>query len=200
MQVLLDQPSALFAAILVPAARRQHAGLLNNCLHPFPSSPPSSQVGDLATGVVTSIHKYGAFVDICGATGLLHISQISGARVEAVEDVLSVGEQVQVLVLHLDSDTGRVGFSTRVLEEHPGDMLTKRQAVFENAAAMAAQWRAQEKVKWAEVAEDGYLQGRDASAVLAALKVRAWILLRLEKAQYSAGGGMTSWTNTVMQH
>jgi predicted RNA-binding protein with RPS1 domain len=109
----------------------------------------STQVGDLVTGVVTSIQPYGAFIDAGGVSGLLPTGQISKALVESVPDVFSVGDQVKVLVLNIDPDTGRITFSTRKLEGAPGDMLTDRQAVFDGAEAMAARWRELQAIRWA---------------------------------------------------
>jgi small subunit ribosomal protein S1 len=102
---------------------------------------PSSQIGDLVTGVVQSVKPYGAFIDIGGITGLLHISQITNERLVAIDTVLSVGDKLKVLVLSADADRGRVTLSTKKLEKNSGDMLNNPQAVFEGAEEMAAQFR-----------------------------------------------------------
>lgn len=99
------------------------------------------QIGDLVTGVVQSVKPYGAFIDIGGITGLLHISQITNERLLAIDTVLSVGDKLKVLVLSADADRGRVTLSTKKLEKNPGDMLNNPQAVFEGAEEMAAQFR-----------------------------------------------------------
>lgn len=99
------------------------------------------KVGDVVTGVVQSVKVYGAFLDIGGAMGLLHISQITHERLTTVEQVLQVGDKLKVMILSMDRDKGRVTLSTKKLEKEPGDMLRDPQLVFENAEAMADAFR-----------------------------------------------------------
>jgi small subunit ribosomal protein S1 len=105
------------------------------------------QAGDLVSGVVTLIQPSRACVDIGGTTAHIHISQISRAKVAAVEDVLSVGDPVTALVVCKDKGSSRIDMSTKVLERNPGDMLTNRQAVYDGAEEMAARWRELQEVK-----------------------------------------------------
>lgn len=56
----------------------------------------ATQVGDVMVGVVTTVKPYGAFVDVGGVNGLLHISQISHDRITNVEQVLSPGDKLKV--------------------------------------------------------------------------------------------------------
>lgn len=74
-------------------------------------------IGAEALGTVTSIQPYGAFVDLGGVEGLVHISEISGSHVSQVEDVLTVGEEVNVQVLAVeDTDKGpRIRLSMKAL-------------------------------------------------------------------------------------
>ena len=73
-------------------------------------------VGQKVSGIVKNITKYGAFVDIGGGKeGLLHISKISSKRVEKVEDVLSVGDEVTVKVYEIDNQ-GRINLTMKDLE------------------------------------------------------------------------------------
>ncbi|MDD9967056.1 MAG: S1 RNA-binding domain-containing protein [Myxococcales bacterium] len=65
-------------------------------------------VGQEVSGTVVSIQRYGAFVDLGGVEGLVHISELSASHVDKVEDVVSVGEEVQVRVLAID-DAGGAG-------------------------------------------------------------------------------------------
>mmetsp|Transcript_16374 Transcript_16374/g.31432 ORF Transcript_16374/g.31432 Transcript_16374/m.31432 type:complete len:380 (+) Transcript_16374:98-1237(+) len=108
------------------------------------------QVGDVVLGTVQSVQDYGAFVDIGGINGLLHISQISHERIDAVENVLTVGDQLKVMILSQDRERGRVSLSTRKLEPSPGDMIRDPQLVFDKADEMAATFR--ERVEAAEAA------------------------------------------------
>lgn len=98
-------------------------------------------LGDVVTGVVQSVKPYGAFLDIGGTMGLLHISQITHERLTTVEQVLQPGDKMKVMILSMDKDRGRVTLSTKKLEKEPGDMLRDPQLVFEGAEAMAAEFR-----------------------------------------------------------
>ena len=74
------------------------------------------EVGQIYEGKVTRLMNFGAFVDIGGGKeGLLHISKISNKRVEKVEDVLSVGDEIKVKVYEIDSQ-GRINLSMKDLE------------------------------------------------------------------------------------
>ncbi len=73
------------------------------------------EVGEIYDGVVTKIMPFGAFVDLGGKEGLLHISKISSKRVEKVEDVLSIGDEVRVKVAEIDNQ-GRINLTMKDLE------------------------------------------------------------------------------------
>ena len=73
------------------------------------------EVNEIYDGVVTKIMPFGAFVDLGGKEGLLHISKISSKRVEKVEDVLSIGDEVRVKVYEIDNQ-GRINLSMKDLE------------------------------------------------------------------------------------
>ena len=73
------------------------------------------EVNEIYDGVVTKIMPFGAFVDLGGKEGLLHISKISSKRVEKVEDVLSIGDEVRVKVYEIDSQ-GRINLTMKDLE------------------------------------------------------------------------------------
>src|SRR5256885_4762512 len=80
-------------------------------------------VGDEVTGAVSGLTSYGAFVDIGGADGLIHISELSWDRVSRVTDVLQLGEQVEVKVIKLDPDQNRISLSLRQLQQDPWERL-----------------------------------------------------------------------------
>ena len=71
--------------------------------------------GEIYEGIVTKIMPFGAFIDIGGKEGLLHISKISSKRIERVEDVLNVGDEVTVKVTDID-DQGRINLNMKDLE------------------------------------------------------------------------------------
>ena len=77
------------------------------------------EVGQIYTGVVTRLMKFGAFVKILpNKEGLCHISQLANHRVEKVEDVVAIGDQLEVKVVEID-DKGRINLSHKaVLQEH----------------------------------------------------------------------------------
>jgi small subunit ribosomal protein S1 len=75
--------------------------------------------GQIREGTVTSIQDFGAFVDIGGVDGLVHISQLSWQRVKHPSEVLSVGQKVRVLVRRIDAETGKIGLAMRDLVESP---------------------------------------------------------------------------------
>ena len=75
------------------------------------------EVGDIVTGKVVNIVKFGAFIDLGGGTeGLLHISKISKERVNKVEDVLKLGEEITVKVVEVD-DNGKISLDRKSLFE-----------------------------------------------------------------------------------
>jgi small subunit ribosomal protein S1 len=82
-------------------------------------------VGDEVTGNVSGLTSYGAFVDIGGADGLIHISELSWDRVSRVSDVLTVGDAVRVKVIKLDPDNNRISLSLRQLQQDPWERLVE---------------------------------------------------------------------------
>lgn len=105
--------------------------VLNNRKAISKSSADSFKIGSVVLGTVQSVKTYGAFIDVGGTTGLLHISQISHDRVTNVESVLAAGDSIKVLILSFDKDKGRLSLSTKKLEPTPGDMLRNPAIVFE---------------------------------------------------------------------
>ncbi|NUL82144.1 MAG: S1 RNA-binding domain-containing protein [Armatimonadetes bacterium] len=77
------------------------------------------QEGDILDGTVRRFAAYGAFVDIGGYEGLLHISEMSWSRVEEPKDVLSEGQQIQVKVVKLERERGKVSLSLRQATPDP---------------------------------------------------------------------------------
>lgn len=75
--------------------------------------------GDVRTGRVTSVADFGAFVNIDGADGLVHLSEISWERINHPNEVLRVGQEVQAKVISVDHERRRIGLSIRQLQEDP---------------------------------------------------------------------------------
>ena len=82
--------------------------------------------GDTVNGTVRSLTDYGAFIDLGGVDGLLHVGDISWTRVNKPADVLSVGQQVEVKVLKLanEADKRRISVGLKQLQAHPWDAVS----------------------------------------------------------------------------
>ena len=85
--------------------------------------------GELLTGTVRSLVPYGAFVDLGGLDGLLHVSDISWGRVSKPEDVLSVGQEVTVRVLKIDREKGKISLGLKQLQAEPWETAPERYQV-----------------------------------------------------------------------
>ncbi|HEY2469287.1 MAG TPA: 30S ribosomal protein S1 [Terracidiphilus sp.] len=77
------------------------------------------QAGEVLEGTVRTLMPYGAFVDLGGFDGLLHVSDISWNRVNKPEDVLSVGQQIQVRILKIDAETRKISLGLKQLQPEP---------------------------------------------------------------------------------
>jgi small subunit ribosomal protein S1 len=87
--------------------------------------------GQIVTGVVTSLADFGAFVDIGGADGLIHLSELSWNRVSHPREVLQLGDQVTVKVITVDRERKRIGLSLKQLQPEPWGEISSRFAVGE---------------------------------------------------------------------
>ena len=136
------------------------------------------QVGEVVIGAVRGLKPYGAFIDIGGVSGLLHISEISHDHIDTPNTVLNVNDEIKVMIIDLDAERGRISLSTKQLEPEPGDMVKNPEIVFEKAEEMAERYRQQLlKAAEAEAAaaagevsdddETSYVVEEDESAVAA---------------------------------
>jgi small subunit ribosomal protein S1 len=80
--------------------------------------------GDTVTGNVRTIMPYGAFIDLGGIDGLLHVSDISHIRVTKVEDVLSVGQELQLKILKIDPETKKISLGLKQLQPEPWQTIS----------------------------------------------------------------------------
>ncbi len=87
------------------------------------------QKGEIRHGRVTSIAPFGAFVDLGGADGLVHVSEISWSRVKHPSEAVKVGQEVDVYVLNVDREKKRIGLSIRRAMPNPWDSVVERYAV-----------------------------------------------------------------------
>ncbi|MCC6168397.1 MAG: S1 RNA-binding domain-containing protein [Caldilineaceae bacterium] len=79
--------------------------------------------GDIYDGVISSIADFGAFVDLGGADGLIHLSELSWNRVNHPSEVVEVGQKVKVQILSVDQERRRIGLSLRRLQPQPWDVV-----------------------------------------------------------------------------
>lgn len=84
------------------------------------------QEGDVISGTVRTLMPYGAFVDLGGVDGLLHVSDISWTRISKPEDVLSVGDKLEVKILKIDRDTKKISLGMKQLQPEPWDTVPQR--------------------------------------------------------------------------
>ncbi|MGK7909083.1 MAG: 30S ribosomal protein S1 [Synechococcus sp.] len=118
------------------------------------------EMGEVVIGTVRGIKPYGAFIDIGGVSGLLHISEISHNHIETPHSVLNVGDEVKVMIIDLDAERGRISLSTKQLEVTPGDMTRDPELVYSTAEEMAEKFREQMMAKQEEgeeVLEDEFV-------------------------------------------
>ena len=82
--------------------------------------------GEVVTGTVRNLVEYGAFVDIGGIDGLLHVADISWHRVNKPSDVLSPGQEIEVKVLKVEGDKQRISLGMKQLQPHPWDAVPEK--------------------------------------------------------------------------
>lgn len=82
--------------------------------------------GMQVSGTVTSLRDFGAFVDIGGVDGLIPISEMAWGQIDRVDDILSQGQQVQVVIKRLDWDKDRISLSLRETMENPWDKALEK--------------------------------------------------------------------------
>jgi small subunit ribosomal protein S1 len=82
--------------------------------------------GDVRTGIVSSVCDFGAFVDIGGADGLVHLSEISWSRVKHPGEVLKIGDKVEVSILNIDNDRKRIALSIKRTQSEPWTRVAEK--------------------------------------------------------------------------
>jgi len=85
--------------------------------------------GDVRKGIVSSLCDFGAFVDLGGADGLIHLSELSYSRVGHPKQVLQVGQQVEVYVLGVDQERRRIALSLKRLKAEPWTMVEQNYGI-----------------------------------------------------------------------
>jgi small subunit ribosomal protein S1 len=82
------------------------------------------KVGDVVTGTVSSLTDFGAFVKIDSVEGLLHNQEISWDKSQNAKDVLKSGDEVEVKIIKIDKDAGKISLSKKALEDSPVKAFT----------------------------------------------------------------------------
>jgi small subunit ribosomal protein S1 len=85
--------------------------------------------GKVYTGRVTSLAEFGAFVNINGADGLVHLSELSWDRLQHPKEMLEVGQEVKVKVINIDKEKKRIGLSIRALQDDPWKSRVEKYSV-----------------------------------------------------------------------
>ena len=85
--------------------------------------------GEVRTGKVTGISSFGAFVDLGGADGLIHISELSWSQVSSPEAVVHIGQEIDVFILRVDAENRKIALSLRRLQPEPWETINERYQV-----------------------------------------------------------------------
>jgi len=141
------------------------------------------QCGDVRAGIITSVCSFGAFVDLGGVEGLLHISEISWGRVNHPSDCLKAGQTVRALLMSVDRDSARVALSIKRLYPDPWVTVTERyevgqivQGVVTSVVAFGAFTRLEDGLEGlihvSELADGNFLHPRNVVCEGEAVRVR----------------------------
>jgi len=84
------------------------------------------QPGQMREGIIRKIHDFGAFVDLGGVDGLIHVSQLAWERVKHPSEVVQEGQKVRVRIERIDEATGKISLSLKNPEEHPWTNIEQR--------------------------------------------------------------------------
>jgi len=122
------------------------------------------KVGDVREGSVRRLSDIGAFVDVGGVDGLLHVSEIAWKPVNHPSDALKVGQKVQVLVQRVEPENGRVSLSIRRLTIDPWAEVRKRFAVGKSVKARVTELNSGGAVVELEGGQDAFIPMRELSA------------------------------------
>ena len=91
------------------------------------------KLGQLIEGKVLSVKPYGFFIDLGGASGLLHQSSITKGSIRDLREIFAEGELVKALITEIDLEKGRIGLDTALLENSPGEILIEKEKIMNEA-------------------------------------------------------------------
>ena len=99
------------------------------------------EIGQLIEGEILTIKPYGFFVDLKGVSGLLHHSMVTNGTMRSLREVFQTGESIKALITDLDPSRGRIGLNTALLEGPPGELITDKEKVMQEADERAIKAR-----------------------------------------------------------
>ena len=100
------------------------------------------KLGELIEGKVLAIKPYGFFIDLGGASGLLHQSSITNGSIRTLREIFVEGEVVKALITEIDLEKGRIGLNTALLEDSIGELIVDKEKVMNEASERALKTRA----------------------------------------------------------
>ena len=100
------------------------------------------KLGQLIEGKVLAVKPYGFFIDIGGASGLLHQSSITNGSIRTLREIFVEGEIIKALITEIDLERGRVGLNTALLENSPGELIVDKGKVMLEASERALKTKA----------------------------------------------------------
>ena len=109
--------------------RRLRVSLKNLLPKPMDAFAATHRVGDVVTGTVSSLTDFGAFVKIDNVEGLLHNQEVSWDKSENAKDLLKAGDEVEVKIIKIDKDAGKISLSKKALEDSPVKAFTDKHKV-----------------------------------------------------------------------
>ena len=100
------------------------------------------KLGQLIEGEVLAVKPYGFFVDLGGASGLLHQSSLTNGSIRNLREVFVEGEIIKALISEIDLERGRIGLNTALLENTPGELIVEKAKVMIEASERAQKTKA----------------------------------------------------------
>ena len=100
------------------------------------------KLGQLIEGEVLAVKPYGFFIDLGGASGLLHQSSITKGSIRSLREIFVEGEIIKALITEIDLERGRIGLNTALLENSPGELLVDKSKVMIEASERSQKTKA----------------------------------------------------------
>jgi len=100
------------------------------------------ELGQLIEGEVLAVKPYGFFIDLGGASGLLHQSSLTNGSIRSLREIFREGEIIKALISEIDLEKGRIGLNTALLENSAGELIIDKQKVMNEASERALKTKA----------------------------------------------------------